>query len=44
MSPVMDMADELDARHAPASCALADALQASNHPKTKHTDFSRVIS
>jgi hypothetical protein len=40
----MDMADELDARQAPASCALAETMQASNDPKTTHTNFSRVIS
>jgi hypothetical protein len=44
MSPVIDVADELDARQAPSSCALAATPQASNNPKTTHTIFSRVIS
>jgi hypothetical protein len=43
MSPVMDVADELDARHAPASCAFAEAQPASTVPTIAHTNFSRII-
>jgi hypothetical protein len=44
MSPVMDVAVELDARQAPASCALAETQQATTDPKIAHTNFSRVMS
>jgi hypothetical protein len=44
MSPVMDMAVWLDARQAPASCALTETQQPITDPKMAHTNFSRVIS
>jgi hypothetical protein len=44
MSPVVDMADWLEARQAPASCPFADTQQASTDPKMAHTNLSRFIS
>jgi hypothetical protein len=40
----MDVADELDARQTPASCAFAEAQQPSIDPTIAHTNFSRFIS
>jgi hypothetical protein len=37
------MADWLDARQAPASCALADTQQHNTDPNMAHTNFCRVI-
>jgi hypothetical protein len=37
------MADWLDARQAPASCALADTQQPNTDPNMAHANFCRVI-